>query len=66
MGKTDKIVRIVLAVLLGLASYTGMVTGVTATVFLVIAAVMVLTSVLSFCPLYAVVGLNTCAKEEKV
>ena len=60
MGKTDKAVRIVIAVIIAILAYTGMITGTLATVLLVLAGVFVLTSLISFCPLYAIVGLNTC------
>jgi hypothetical protein len=60
MGKTDKAVRIVIAVIIAVLAYTGMITGTLATVLLVLAGVFVLTSLVSFCPLYAIVGLNTC------
>jgi len=60
VGKTDRVVRIILAIILAVLSYSGVVTGTVATVFLVLAAVFVITAVLSFCPIYAIVGLSTC------
>jgi len=60
MGKTDKTVRIIIAVIIAVLAYTGVVSGTLATVLLVLAGVFVLTSVISFCPLYTIVGLNTC------
>ena len=62
MGSTDKIVRIILAVIFGALYFTGTVTGVAGTVLLVLGGVFVLTSLVSFCPIYAIVGLNTCPK----
>lgn len=63
MGKTDKAIRILIALVIGLLIYFKVVTGALATVLLVIAGVFVLTSLISFCPLYTLIGLNTCKKE---
>lgn len=60
MGKTDKTVRIIIAMIIAVLAYTGVITGTLATVLLVLAGVFVLTSLISFCPLYTLVGLNTC------
>jgi type IV secretory pathway VirB2 component (pilin) len=40
--------------------FTGTVTGTLGIVLVVIAGVFTLTSVISFCPLYSIVGLSTC------
>jgi Protein of unknown function (DUF2892) len=60
MGNTDRIIRLVLAVVFGVLYFTGTVTGTLGIVLLILGGVFVLTSVVSFCPLYALVGLNTC------
>ena len=60
MGPADKIIRIVLAAIMAVLYFTNVVTGTFGIVLLVLAAVFVLTSLISFCPLYAIVGLNTC------
>lgn len=63
MGKTDKTIRlIVAAILLGLYG-AGVVSGTTGIVFIVLAVVFALTSLVSFCPLYLPFGLNTCKKD---
>lgn len=65
MGTTDKIVRIILAAVFVLLFATGTVTGVLSYVLLAFAAVFVLTSVISFCPLYPIFGINTCPAKDK-
>lgn len=60
MGKADKAVRIVLAVLFVALNLSNMVTGTAGTVLLVLAAVFLLTSFVSFCPLYVLFGIRTC------
>lgn len=64
MGKTDKAVRIIIAIIIAVLAYTGIITGTLATVLLVLAGVFVLTSLISFCPLYVLVGLNTCGTKK--
>lgn len=59
MGSADKIVRIVIAVILGILFYQGIISGVVGIILLVLAGIFVLTSLISFCPLYAPFGLST-------
>ena len=65
MGSTDKIVRIVLALVFAALYFTGIVTGLVGTILLVLGGVFVLTSLISFCPLYAIFGLSTCPMPER-
>ncbi len=65
MGSVDKIVRIVIAIILGVLYYTNVISGTLGIVALVFAGVFVLTSFISFCPLYLPFGINTCSVKEK-
>lgn len=60
MGGADRIIRIIVAAVVGVLFWQGIISGTLAYVLLVLAAVFVLTSFVSFCPLYSLVGLNTC------
>jgi len=60
MGSADRMIRIVVAIILAALYFTGTVNGTLGIVLLVIAGVFTLTSVISFCPLYSIVGLSTC------
>ncbi len=60
MGGIDRIIRIVIAAVVAVLYFNGTLTGTVGIVALVLAAVFVLTSLVSFCPLYTLVGLNTC------
>lgn len=60
MGKMDRIIRILIAVAVGVLYWQGMISGTLAIVLGALSVVFVLTSFVSFCPLYAIVGLNTC------
>ena len=61
MGSTDRIFRIALAIVISILYFTGTVSGTLGIVLLVLGGMFVLTSVVSFCPLYTVLGMNTCA-----
>lgn len=63
MGATDRVIRIVLAALFSVLYFTGTVTGTAGLVLLVLGGVFLATSLISFCPLYSLVGLNTCPKK---
>lgn len=60
MGGTDRIIRLIVAAIVAVLYFTGTLTGTIGIVALVVAAIFVLTSLVSFCPLYTLIGLNTC------
>jgi uncharacterized membrane protein YtjA (UPF0391 family) len=61
MGTLDKTLRLIVAVIAVALAATGTLTGTAALVAYVLAAVFVVTSLVSFCPLYRLIGLRTCA-----
>lgn len=63
MGGVDRGVRLVLAAIFVGLYFTNMVTGVWGIVLLVLSAIFVLTSIVSFCPLYTLFGISTRADE---
>jgi hypothetical protein len=63
MGNADRVIRIVLAIVFAALYFTGTVTGTLGLVLVILGGVFMLTSLVSFCPLYTIVGLNTCPKE---
>ncbi len=60
MGSTDRIIRVVLAAVFAYLYFSGTVPGTLGLVLVILGAVFVLTSLVSFCPLYTLVGMNTC------
>ncbi len=62
MGSTDKIIRIIVAIIFAALFFTGTVTGTFGYVLLALGGVFVLTSLVSFCPIYAAIGVNTCPR----
>ena len=61
MGNTDKIIRILLAVVFVTLFTTKVITGALALILIVLGGIFLATSLISFCPLYRVFGWNTCA-----
>jgi hypothetical protein len=64
MGSVDKVIRILVAVVFVVLFVTKTVTGTLGIVLLVLAGVFVLTSLVSFCPLYLPFGIRTCPKDK--
>ena len=60
MGNTDRIVRLLLAVVVTVLYFTNVITGTLGIALLVLAAIFVLTSIVNFCPVYTMLGINTC------
>lgn len=60
MGSIDRAARVVVALALGYAYMSGMVTGTLGVIALVIAAIFILTSIVGNCPLYTLLGVRTC------
>jgi hypothetical protein len=61
MGSTDKVIRLSAAAILAALYFTGTVTGTLGIVALVAAGVFTLTSLVSFCPIYPILGISTCS-----
>ena len=64
MGGTDRILRIIIALIAVTLYFTNIISGTLAYVLLTLSAVFVLTSFMRFCPLYSIFGLNTCKLKE--
>lgn len=62
MGMADKAIRFVLAAIVGVLYFTNVINGTLAIVLGVLAVVFILTSFISFCPLYLPFGINTRRK----
>ncbi len=65
MGTADRIIRVIIAAIIAVLYFTGVISGILGVVLLVLAGVFVLTSLISFCPLYAPFGLKTSPSKDK-
>lgn len=62
MGAADKIIRVLVALIVGILIYANVLSGTWALVAGIVSLVLVATSLFSFCPLYTLLGLSTCRK----
>ncbi|HRF78455.1 MAG TPA: DUF2892 domain-containing protein [Flavobacteriales bacterium] len=62
MGSADRAIRVLIAIAVAILYFTGTIQGTLGVVLLVLAVVFLLTSVMGFCPLYTLFGMNTCKR----
>jgi hypothetical protein len=65
MGTADRIIRILFAAVFAYLYFSGTVTGTIGLILVILGGIFLLTSLVSFCPLYTLVGINTCASKSK-
>ncbi len=65
MGSADRIIRMIAAAIVGVLYFTNVITGTLGIVLMVIAGIFVLTSFISFCPIYFPFGIRTNKSESK-
>jgi hypothetical protein len=63
MGSTDRIVRVLIALVVAVLYFTGVISGTLALILGIVAIVFLLTSLVSFCPLYVPFKISTTKKE---
>ena len=60
MGTADRIIRVLVVAVIFILNYLGYLTGTVGIIAGIVGGIFLLTSIISFCPLYKLVGLNTC------
>lgn len=65
MGAADRLIRLTIAAVILILYFTKVITGTLAVILLIFAGIFVITSLVSFCPLYLPFGLNTGKKKSK-
>lgn len=65
IGSIDKLVRLLLAIVLIILFYLEVLTGSWGIISLIGALVLTVTSLINFCPLYAMFKLNTTKSKKK-
>ena len=63
MGVVDRAIRTVVAVVIAVLYFAHVIDGTLALILGIVALIFLLTSLISFCPVYALLGLKTCADE---
>lgn len=65
MGSTDRMLRVIIAMVVSILFFTHTITGTLGIVLLILGGVLLATSLVSFCPLYLPFGINTCKTDKK-
>ncbi|MBW7889805.1 MAG: DUF2892 domain-containing protein [Chitinophagaceae bacterium] len=65
LSKIDRITRFVLAVVIAILYFTHVISGTTAIILGILALVFILTSFISFCPIYHALGISTLKKKKE-
>ncbi|MBK7434848.1 MAG: DUF2892 domain-containing protein [Chitinophagaceae bacterium] len=60
MGSIDRIIRVVIAAVIAVLYFTNIISGTLGIILLALGGIFLLTSLVSFCPLYLPFGINTC------
>ncbi|QCK16699.1 YgaP family membrane protein [Mangrovivirga cuniculi] len=63
MGTTDRVIRVILAIIVVALYFTNIITGTVGITLMALAGIFLITGFISFCPLYTPFGLNTCSKK---
>lgn len=63
MGTADRVIRTILALAMIALYATGTITGTVGIILIVASVIFLLTSLISFCPLYLPLGLSTLRKK---
>jgi hypothetical protein len=63
VGAIDKVVRIFLVILIAALYFTHIINGLAAIILGVLAVILLLTSLISFCPIYWPLGISTAKKQ---
>ena len=64
MGLADRALRLIAAIIVGILFLNGSITGTVGVILLLVAAVFLITATVSFCPLYTLLGINTCSNKK--
>jgi hypothetical protein len=64
MGTADRIIRALIALVLGWLVFSKTVGGVLAVILGIVALAMVVTATFAYCPPYAMLGIKTCKCDE--
>lgn len=64
LGNTDRVVRTIMALAIVVLYFTGVLPGIVGIILLLFAIIFVVTSFISFCPVYTLLGISTNKKKE--
>lgn len=59
MGTADRLIRVLLAIVVGILYLAGAISGITAIILGIFAVIFIITSLIGFCPLYVPLKIST-------
>jgi hypothetical protein len=62
IGLIDRIIRIIIAIIIAVLYFTNQISGIAAIILGIIAVIILLTSIIGYCPLYALFKISTKKK----
>jgi hypothetical protein len=62
MGSLDRIIRLAIVVIIAILYFTGVISGTWAIILGILALILLITSLVSTCPLYMLFGISTRKK----
>lgn len=65
MGTADKVVRILAAIVIAGLYFANVISGTVAIILLILAGIFIITSFISFCPLYWPFGISTFKRKKE-
>ncbi len=65
MGVVDRVLRTILAVIVGILYFTGQLTGIAAIILGIFAVIFLVTSSVGFCPAYKLLGISSLREETR-
>ena len=60
MSNLDKGIRVIIAIAVALLYYLNVIEGTLAYILIAVAIILLVTSLINFCPLYRILGISTC------
>ena len=64
IGNFGRILRVLIAALIGVLYFTQVISGTLGIILLVVGGVLISTALIGFCPLYYVLGIKTCESKQ--
>jgi len=65
MGSLDRFIRLAVVMLISFLSMKEVINGTLSLILLGVSIIFLLTSLIGYCPLYSVFGIQTCPKDKK-
>jgi hypothetical protein len=60
LGNLDRVLRLLFGVIVAILYFTNILTGIIGLVLVIAGGILFATALIGFCPLYAILGLNSC------